>query len=258
VGIGPGVVRAGHRAVFADTRAHGESGLPRSPGYCAHNVRDEDVSPERLAKDVFEVLDDAGIERAVLAGHSMGVQTIVECFRLDPGRVAAIIPIAGTYENPVKTFYNQALLDRAYPLAEVLFRVMPFEVLRPYIRRTATAESGLRAVQMLRIGGEKVTAEHIAPHMAQIGDVNFSVLFRMMSQLRRHQTADLLPKIDVPVLVLGGRKDTFTPPAVQARPTLLPAQGVREGAAFPPAVLIIVLFVLGSFGGILSLLRFRS
>jgi uncharacterized protein YraI len=54
-----------------------------------------------------------------------------------------------------------------------------------------------------------------------------------------------------------GRLPTFTPPAVQSRPTLLPAQGVREGAAFPPAVLIIVLFVLGSFGGILSLLRFR-
>jgi hypothetical protein len=54
-----------------------------------------------------------------------------------------------------------------------------------------------------------------------------------------------------------GRLPTFTPPAVQARPTLLPAQGVREGAAFPPAVLIIVLFVLGSFGGILSVLRFR-
>lgn len=53
------------------------------------------------------------------------------------------------------------------------------------------------------------------------------------------------------------RLPTFTAPAVQARPTLLPAQGVRDGAAFPPAVLIIVLFVLGSFGGILSLLRFR-
>ena len=214
-GIGPGVVDAGYRAVFADTRGHGESGLPRWPGYAAHNLRDEDVSAERLARDVFDVLDDAGIERAVLAGHSMGVQTIVECFRQAPERVLGLIPVAGTYENPVKTFYDQAFLDRVYPVAEALFRVMPFEVFRPFIRRTANAETGLKAVQALHIGGDKVTPERIAPHMAQIGDVNFSVLFRMMSQLRRHRTADLLPKIDVPVLVLAGRKDTFTPPSVQ-------------------------------------------
>ena len=46
-------------------------------------------------------------------------------------------------------------------------------------------------------------------------DVNFSVLFKMMSELRRHHTAELLPTISVPVLVLAGRKDVFTPPSVQ-------------------------------------------
>ena len=55
----------------------------------------------------------------------------------------------------------------------------------------------------------------------------------------------------------AGRLPTFTPPAPQGRPTLLPAQGVRSGGAFPPAALIIVLFVLGAFGGMLSLLRIR-
>lgn len=215
IDVGPAVVDAGHRAVFIDTRGHGESGLPRSPGIAASRLRPEDVSPERLAFDMLEVLDDAGIERAVLAGHSMGVQTIVECYRQAPDRVAALIPVAGTYENPVKTFFNTPWFDRLYPAAELLFKVLPFEVFRPYVRRTANGESGLKAVQALKIGGPKVTAEHITPHMAQIGDVNFSVLFRMMSQLRRHRTADLLPTIDTPVLVLAGRLDVFTPPVVQ-------------------------------------------
>jgi pimeloyl-ACP methyl ester carboxylesterase len=215
VGIGPGVVAAGHPTVFIDTRGHGESGLPRSPGLCAHNLRAEDVDPARLALDVLEVLDDAGIGRAVLAGHSMGVQTIVETYRQAPTRVAGLIPIAGTFENPVKTFANLAVLDRLYPIAERLFRVVPFEALRPFIRRTASPSVGHRAVQLIRVGGPKVREEHLAPHMAQIGDVNFSVLFKMMSELRRHHTRDLLPAIDVPVLVLAGRKDLFTPPAVQ-------------------------------------------
>jgi uncharacterized protein YraI len=54
------------------------------------------------------------------------------------------------------------------------------------------------------------------------------------------------------------RLATFTPPAAVALPTLLPAQGISSGGSFPPAVLIIVLLVLGTFGGLLSLLRLRK
>jgi len=215
VGIGPGVVEAGHRVLFLDTRGHGESGLPRSPGLCARDLRAEDVDPPRLARDVLEVLDDAGIEQAVFAGHSMGVQTIMECYRQAPERVVALIPVAGTFENPIKTFANIAALDRLYPIAEFLFQFMPFEALRPFIRRTASPSIGHRVVQLIRVGGPKVQEKHLAPHMAQVGDVNFSVLFKMMSELRRHHTAELLPTISVPVLVLAGRKDVFTPPSVQ-------------------------------------------
>ena len=57
----------------------------------------------------------------------------------------------------------------------------------------------------------------IAPHMAHIGEVNFSVLFKMMSGLRRHRTAEFLPEIAVPTLVLAGRLDRFTPASVQQR-----------------------------------------
>jgi|SRR5579859_2335338 len=53
------------------------------------------------------------------------------------------------------------------------------------------------------------------------------------------------------------RLPTFTAPAAVVVPTLLPAQGIREGGAFPPAVLIIALLVLGAFGGFLSVLRVR-
>ena len=51
---------------------------------------------------------------------------------------------------------------------------------------------------------------------------------------------------------------TYTPPAPVVRPTLLPVQGTRQVVSFPPAVLIIVLFVLGAFAGMVSLMRTRS
>jgi len=217
VGIGPRVVDAGHPAVFVDTRGHGQSGLPRAAGCAGRNLRDEDVAVDRLARDLVEVLDDAGIERAAFAGHSMGVQLIFELLRVAPERVAALVPVAGTFENPVRTFADLPVLDRLYPIADVLFRILPFELLRPVVARIDSPELGFRLIKAIRVAGPKVTAEHVAPHVAQFADINFSVLWRMMSALRLHSTADLLPEADVPVLVVAGRRDLFTPPSVQER-----------------------------------------
>jgi hypothetical protein len=54
------------------------------------------------------------------------------------------------------------------------------------------------------------------------------------------------------------RPPTFTPPVIGIRPTLLPAQGVASGGGFPPALAIIVLFVMGVFAGAVSLIRNRG
>ena len=51
---------------------------------------------------------------------------------------------------------------------------------------------------------------------------------------------------------------TYTAPAPVVRPTLLPVQGTHQAVSFPPAVLIIVLVVLGTFGGLVSLMRSRG
>lgn len=51
---------------------------------------------------------------------------------------------------------------------------------------------------------------------------------------------------------------TYTAPAPIVRPTLLPVQGTRQTVSFPPAVLVIVLFVLGAFGGLVSMMRARQ
>src|SRR4051812_41256005 len=51
-----------------------------------------------LAADLLEVVDDAGVERAVLAGASMGAHTLLR-FALDhPERVAGVVVITPAYE----------------------------------------------------------------------------------------------------------------------------------------------------------------
>jgi pimeloyl-ACP methyl ester carboxylesterase len=215
--IAPALVDSGHRAVLVDTRGHGQSGLPRSPGFNSHGLRPEDVSVERVAADFIEVLDDAGIEQAALAGHSIGVGLIFEIYRQARERVVALFPVAGTFENPVQSFAGMPVLDRLFPIADVLFRVLPFGFLQPVVRRISSPDTALTMLQAMRVAGPKVTSERVAPHVIQICEIDFSVLWRMVAAFRNHRSAEMLPEVAAPTLVFAGRKDLFAPPEVQQR-----------------------------------------
>jgi pimeloyl-ACP methyl ester carboxylesterase len=62
-----------------------------------------------------------------------------------------------------------------------------------------------------------VTFADVERHIGQISEVDFSIMWRMMSAMHGHSAADVLPTIEVPVLILGGERDHFTPPFVQHR-----------------------------------------
>ena len=74
--------RSGHRVVAYDARGHGASGPAPDPD--AYDYDD-------LVEDLRAVLDDRGIERAVLAGASMGAHTAVRLALDDPERVAGLV-----------------------------------------------------------------------------------------------------------------------------------------------------------------------
>lgn len=81
--------RAGHDVVAYDARGHGASDPAPSP---------EAYTYEDLAGDLLEVLDQAGFERAVLAGASMGAHTAVRVAMEHPERVAGLVVVTPAYD----------------------------------------------------------------------------------------------------------------------------------------------------------------
>jgi pimeloyl-ACP methyl ester carboxylesterase len=81
--------RSGHRVVAYDARGHGRSGPAATPSQYTY---------ADLCDDLEAVLDGLGIERAVLAGASMGAHTAAAFALRAPERVAALALITPAYD----------------------------------------------------------------------------------------------------------------------------------------------------------------
>jgi pimeloyl-ACP methyl ester carboxylesterase len=81
--------RGGHRVIAYDARGHGASDPAPEPD--AYDYSD-------LADDLATVMDGRGMERAVLAGASMGAHTALRLALDQPGRVAGLVLITPAFD----------------------------------------------------------------------------------------------------------------------------------------------------------------
>lgn len=212
VHIAPALVALGHPVLLVDARGHAASGLPRSPGRGARDLLSEDITILRMAQDLRAVLDDAGLERALVMGHSMGVQLGLEVHRLIPARVAGLVLIAGSYENPLKTFMGLPLADLAFPMAKAAVLATPAPLTRLALQPARLSVIAAWLARMARASGPKATSADMAPYLRHIARADTAVMFRTLEAMRNHSAADHLRHISVPTLILAAGKDTFTPP----------------------------------------------
>ncbi|HLG01595.1 MAG TPA: alpha/beta hydrolase [Acidimicrobiia bacterium] len=213
----PHLAEQGHRVVIMDTRGHGASGLPRPPGYRARNITADDMSLERVSRDFVELCDAAGIERAVFVGHSMGVQVIYEIYRRAPERFAGIVAVAGPYENPLKTFYGRSEAHMLFPVGHFALQAIPRFLLPAWRMLGKQYKLGYRAALLVRAAGPRLAERALAPYIEHFVSRDPLVMFKFIESMRASSAADVLPTVDVPVLILAGDRDPFTPLSVQRR-----------------------------------------
>jgi pimeloyl-ACP methyl ester carboxylesterase len=203
------VLARNYRVLIWNYRGSGVSGMPREPGYRARNYTVDDFTCDRYAKDLKEIFDHEGIEEAILLGHSMGTQVVLEAYRMMPKRVTAIVSITGPYASAIQTFYNTTLAPRLFP---VLAPVVGQVVFRPLWR--ALFRSPIPhplAVQMGALG-PKTKAEDMESYYEHFSELDPLVVLKMAQAMHAHSAEDILGKVKVPTLVMVGERDNFVPP----------------------------------------------
>lgn len=188
--------------VHAHYRGHGRTAPPRDP---------RRVTIEDLADDVACVLDDALVDRAVLVGHSMGVQVALETYRRHAARVAGLVLVCGAPSHPLKTFRGSDVLEDLLPIIQKWIHRVP-GVINRVTRMVLPTRLAYEVATRLEIQRELVEPADFMPYLEGMARIDARLFVAMLSAAGQHSADDLLPAITVPSLVVAGGRDGFTPP----------------------------------------------
>ncbi|MBN2055555.1 alpha/beta hydrolase [bacterium] len=171
-------------------------------------------SPEHMdipchADDLRRVMQEAGVEQAVVFGWSMGTQIVLEFYRRHPGACRGMVLVNGTYgrENGIGGHvHHRFTIDT---LAAALAFTNP--VLRGFVRMANAFPYSLPVMKRLGFTAETIDAEILDRVKKDLTSIDFETFGRMLQYMSRHSIKDLLPTIAVPTLVISSCRDRLAP-----------------------------------------------
>ena len=196
------------RVVTWDYRGHGLSFFPET-------LANVDIPSH--AQDLRLVLDDLGIDKAVLIGHQIGVQVSLELARENTDRVAALVAIAGTYGEPMRQMTGSVLGRTLYGLASTVGYQFPLlaETLGEAI---AASPRSFEVAKKYLLNASWAKEEDFAEFFGHLGRLDAQLFFAMLRAADRHTADDVVTDLaDVPLLLVAGAKDRITPLAAMKR-----------------------------------------
>lgn len=190
-----------HQIVRWHYRGHGNSAAPQNR---------EAVTIADLCGDLLALLDNLGIEKPVLLGHSMGVQVTAEFAIQHPERITALGAICGTYGRPGATFHDSPLLGMVLPHLNEVVSLWPDKAQR-FWSRMLRSELLYQYSLHGEVDGTLVKREDFKPYFDHVASMDVQLFVRMLLAANNHTTEERLHEIAVPTLVAAGDRDKFSP-----------------------------------------------
>lgn len=179
---------------------HGDSGPAGDPG---------EIGVESLARHCRALMRQLDIAEAAFIGHSMGVQVMFECYREFPENIRAIMSVAGPYGQVVGHLYGTTLGEHLLALVEAAAKFQP-ALAQVFWKLAVTPQLADPIGRLAGLIGP-APAGVMTRYFKHLAAMELEPLIAMFKAGHTHSAADILEKIDVPVLILHGTLDVMTP-----------------------------------------------
>lgn len=190
------------QVITYDLRGHGASGLPAT---------DENVEISDHAKDLQALVRELRLDKPVLAGFSLGVQIMFESYRHMGESLAALVAVTGPYRNPMATFYGLTMPKVATD--SLIKALQTFERPLGVVWKALFSSPYMYNISKL-VGAANCSREDIQGFYDHAREMDLGLFLKFARGASRHTAEDVLPNINIPTLIIGAEKDTFTPPSL--------------------------------------------
>lgn len=196
----------GRRMVFSDLRGHGRS----TKGDASYSIR-------TLADDLLSVIDEVGLEEAVVVGHSIGGQIALQMCHDRPelmgSRIKGLVLVNTSYGPFTETLVAGGVVARLErltrrPLDALGKQHARLESLRRLVRPSDAIFWGVA----LAAFGHHASPKHIDFTYDMLASTPVDVILDLVKSYRDFDMAHSLGDIKVPALVVGGTHDRLTLP----------------------------------------------
>ncbi|MFW5878411.1 MAG: alpha/beta fold hydrolase, partial [Myxococcota bacterium] len=168
---------------------------------------------ETAVDDQIALMDHLGLEKALVGGWSMGVQVTLELYRRHPERVLGMILLNGTYGRIFSTAFRTPLSGYLLPpTLRAMRKIAPLAGVA--IKGFARWRGTIPLASRLKLVNRNIDREVFRRVASEFGDLDLDLYFESLVRLADHDAEDVLPLVDVPVLIIAAEHDLMTPPEV--------------------------------------------
>jgi pimeloyl-ACP methyl ester carboxylesterase len=195
-----------YKVIAYDYRAHHRSEIPEDRGH---------LTCDALAQDLKGLLDHLEIQKASLWGHSFGVQMLVRHYDLFPEFAHSLVFINGFVDNPLKGMFGSEMTSSAFKMFKSGYQLLP----ETFSHLWKQGVQNPLAVHLSALAGgfnlQLTSLKDIEIYARGIAGMDLDAFLKLFESMMDYDGKPVLERIQVPTIVIGGKRDSVTPQKFQ-------------------------------------------